>query len=193
MSMRIILAAQDKALADAWTTAFEGVDEVAIHRGSILDVPCDAVVSPANSFGFMDGGIDAVYLDRFGPALQDKVRWRILDGHGGELLVGAAELVETGEAAIPRLFAAPTMRVPMVLPSDSNNPYLATRAVLRLWRLGAVMEGRDAGRPIREVVSSVAFPGMGTGVGRLPPALCARQMRVAVDEHLVRGAFRFPT
>ena len=26
----------------------------------------DAIVSPANSFGFMDGGIDMVYSKRFG-------------------------------------------------------------------------------------------------------------------------------
>ncbi len=34
-----------------------------------LDVKCDAVVSPANSFGFMDGGIDLIYSHRFGTNL----------------------------------------------------------------------------------------------------------------------------
>jgi O-acetyl-ADP-ribose deacetylase (regulator of RNase III) len=42
------------------------LDFVTVHQVSILDVACDAVVSPANSFGFMDGGIDAVYLSLFG-------------------------------------------------------------------------------------------------------------------------------
>jgi len=34
------------------------------HR-SVLDRPVDEVVSPANSFGFMDGGLDWAYLQFF--------------------------------------------------------------------------------------------------------------------------------
>ena len=32
------------------------------------------------------------------------------------------------------------------------------------------------GTPVRERVSSIAFPGLGTGVGRVPPGTCARQV-----------------
>jgi len=187
--LQIVLAAPDAALALAWEAACGDLPGVTVHRGSIFDVACDAVVSPANSFGFMDGGIDALYVERFGEGVQSRVRRQILDRHGGELLVGSAEIVETGAAATPFLIAAPTMRVPMVLPHDSINPYLATRAVLRVWRQGQL----PAGDPVGERVRSVAFPGMGTGVGRLPPELCARQMRTALEEHLAPGAFRFPT
>jgi hypothetical protein len=59
--MQIILSAVDDDLANAWQRFCGDVDSVRIHHGSILDLECDAVVSPANSFGFMDGGIDAVY------------------------------------------------------------------------------------------------------------------------------------
>lgn len=59
--MEIILTALDGPLADAWSTHCGGLDFVKIHRGPIFDVKCDAVVSPANSFGFMDGGIDRLY------------------------------------------------------------------------------------------------------------------------------------
>ncbi len=68
--MNIALAAVDESLATAWQQFCGDVAGVTIHRGSILDVPCDAVVSPVNSFGFMDGGIDALYLDYFGPDIQ---------------------------------------------------------------------------------------------------------------------------
>ena len=37
--------------------------------------------------------------------------------------------------------------------------------------------GEHAGRPIREHVQSLAFPGLGTGIGRVSPELCARQVR----------------
>jgi O-acetyl-ADP-ribose deacetylase (regulator of RNase III) len=36
-------------------------------------------------------------------------------------------------------------------------------------------------------VKSVAFPGMGTGVGRVPPVNCALQMWVAIEEVVLRN------
>ncbi|MFO1055948.1 MAG: macro domain-containing protein [Dongiaceae bacterium] len=105
---------------------------------------------------------------------------RIAERHHGELLVGAAEIVETGDPATPWLIAAPTMRVPMILGRRTVNCYLATRAVLLLLRHGLQPDGPEAGRPVRECVGTVAFPGMGTGVGQVPAGICARQMRQAI-------------
>jgi O-acetyl-ADP-ribose deacetylase (regulator of RNase III) len=186
--MKIVLTAMENRLADAWEKACSGLDGVSVHRGSIFDVACDAVVSPANSFGFMDGGIDALYVDRFGIEVQTRLRRLILDRHHGELLVGAAEMVETGDPAQPFLIAAPTMRVPMVLGPETVNPYLATRAVLLLARYGALPTGESLSDRLR----TIAFPGMGTGVGRVPAVICARQMRAAIEE-VLPGRHRMPT
>lgn len=181
--MKIILSAVEEPLARAWETFCGDVPGVTIHRGSILDVACDAVVSPANSFGFMDGGIDALYLEYFGADIQMRVRRAICERHHGELVVGTAEIVETGHVRIPYLIAAPTMRVPMIL-RETVNPYLATRAALLLVRSGTFPDGAHAGAPVADVIHAVAFPGMGTGVGRVSPATCARQMRMAIDDVL---------
>src|SRR5215203_6191031 len=129
--MKLILSAVETSLADAWEKFCGDLDFVEIQRGSILDVDCDAVMSPANSFGFMDGGIDALYMNYFGSEIQTIVRRHIHEHHGGELIVGNADVVETGSDKIPFLVVAPTMRVPMVL-NESINPYLAARAVFRL-------------------------------------------------------------
>lgn len=185
--MKIVLAATESRLADAWEKAFAGLDDVSVHRGSIFDVACDAVVSPANSFGFMDGGIDALYLDRFGIEVQTRLRHLILDRHHGELLVGGAEVAETDDRAQPYLIAAPTMRVPMVLGPETVNPFLATRAVLLLAEHGTA----PTGERLSDCLRTIAFPGMGTGVGRVPAEICARQMRAAVDEILLDG-YRMP-
>jgi hypothetical protein len=72
IGMQFILAATEPLLADAWHKAFQGVENVQIHQGSIFDVSADALVSPANSFGFMDGGIDAQYSQAFGWDLSDE-------------------------------------------------------------------------------------------------------------------------
>ena len=176
--LSIILSAPDRQLERAWSEQFAGTVDVIVTDCSILDVDCDAVVSPANSFGFMDGGIDAIYSQHFGWDLQLKLRRKILDNHHGELLVGSAEIVETGDGRHPYLVAAPTMRVPMRLGKETINPYLATRAALLLAkRVGAIR--------------AIAFPGMGTGVGRVPAEICARQMRTAYDE-VILGSFRLP-
>jgi len=188
--MRIVLAAVGDDLADAWQRRCADLADVSIHRGSITDLSVDAVVSPANSFGFMDGGIDLLYSRHFGWQVQERLQELIRTRHHGELLVGTAEIVETSDTRIPFLIAAPTMRVPMVL-TNTVNPYLATRAALLLIRHGVVASGAAAGRRVSEVVRSVAFPGLGTGVGRVTPDVCARQVRAAIEE-VAAGDARFP-
>ena len=89
--------------------------------------------------------------------------------------MGAAEIVETGNVRIPFLIAAPTMRVPMKL-HDSVNPYLAARAVFLLIQHGMFDQGTLTGERISDAVKTVAFPGLGTGVGeighRRAPIMC---------------------
>lgn len=188
--MNIILTSVDDALADAWERFCGNLPFVSVHRGSIFDLSCDAVVSPANSYGFMDGGIDMLYTLEFGWQVQERLQAVIRDKHHGELLVGAAEIVETGNLALPFLIAAPTMRVPMIL-QHSVNPYLAARAALLLVKHGIFTEGAYAGEKIADFVGSVAFPGLGTGVGRIGPNTCARQVRAAIDAVLL-GQESFP-
>ena len=115
---------------------------------------------------------------------------RIKADHAGELLVGSATIVETEHESIPYLIAAPTMRVPMVL-DTSINPFLAARAVFALIRDGVFPSGANAGQPIHEHVQSVAIPGLGTGVGRVPPVQCSKQVRAAIED-IVRCKFSFP-
>lgn len=176
--LRLVLCAVDDALAEAWEAAADGRQEVYTHRGSTLDVPAEAVVSPANSYGWMRGGIDAIYAHTF-PAIEQHVRSAVLAYHGGELPVGQAVIVPTDMAAPAWLISAPTMREPGErLPQDTVHPYLAARAVFRMWRDGRLEDER----PVRAVVSTIAMPGLGTGIGGVPPSVCARQVMAAWDE-----------
>jgi O-acetyl-ADP-ribose deacetylase (regulator of RNase III) len=187
--MRIILTAMDDRLRNAWDQHCGELDGVDVHVGSILEVSCDAVVSPANSFGFMDGGIDLIYSRHFGWHVQDRLQELIKEHHHGELLVGSAEIVATDNDRIPFLIAAPTMRVPMIL-TQTASPYLAARAVLLLVKNGDFKSGSRRGTSVGDSVRTVAFPGLGTGVGRVPAEVCARQVRAAIED--VRGQTPFP-
>ena len=189
--MNIILTSVDAGLAEAWARFCGDLNCVTVQHGSIFDSACDAVVSPANSFGFMDGGIDLLYTQHFGWHVQDRLQAAIQAEHHGELLVGAAEIVETDNALLPFLIAAPTMRVPTILPGDTVSPYLAARAALLLVKHGTFAHGTYAGEKIADYVETIAFPGLGTGVGRVGPNTCARQMRAAIDA-VVLGRETFP-
>lgn len=59
--LRIVLAAVESPLAIAWERFCGDLSFVTVRRDLILDVATDAVVSPANSYGFMDGGKAPAY------------------------------------------------------------------------------------------------------------------------------------
>jgi O-acetyl-ADP-ribose deacetylase (regulator of RNase III) len=178
-----VLCAVEDELSRAWSAVAERHEELAVHSGSVLEVGADAVVSPANSYGSMRGGIDAVYAREL-PEVPERVRRAVLTYHGGELPVGEALVVPTGVAFPAWLISAPTMREPGAhLPPDTVHPYLAARAVFRLWRDGRVEDGT----PLRAVITTIAMPGLGTGVGGVTVENCARQVDVAWDEVFGEG------
>jgi hypothetical protein len=74
---------------------------------------------------------------------------------------------------------------------DTVNAYLAARAVLLLIKHGTFAIDPLKGEPVAAGVQSVAFPGLGTGVGRVGPNTCARQVRAAIDE-VIFGGGSFP-
>ncbi len=172
MNLHIILGDKNPELIAAWESAFAGVTNITIRGGNILLVEADALVSPANSFGFMDGGLDWSISEMLDWKIQPIVQKVIRKMHAGELLVGEAEIVRTGSERFPYLVCAPTMRVPQNV-ADTVNAFLATRAIFLATNKFNV---QNAGG-----IKSVAIPGLCTGVGRMPYERCAQQMRAAYD------------
>lgn len=184
--MKLILCDLNINLINSWYKFFKQDPNIEIINGSIFDVKCDALVSPANSFGFMDGGLDLKISQFFGWHVQEKLQKIIKEKYYGELIVGMAEIIETGHEKILYIISAPTMRVPMIL-KNSVNVYLATRAVLVLIKYGKFKNGKL----IKEKVKRVAIPGMGTGVGKVSYDICALQIKKAIDE-IFYEKYEFP-
>lgn len=181
-NLKIFLRDIDHGIVQAWTHHFAGLDNVEIDEGDIFRRSADAVVSPANSFGFMDGGIDMAYTRRLGWELSASLQDLIHAEHDGELPVGQAVILPTHDLDFPWLVSAPTMRVPQDV-SGTPNAYLAFRAALR-----AVREhNMSSAAPIR----SLLCPGLGTAIGQMHPDVCARQMRDAFDAVVLGQAPRF--
>jgi len=172
--MHYLLIDQNPRMVSAWRDFFGTEENVKILEGDLTTVTCDAIVSPANSFGFMDGGIDYAISTRLGWELQSSLQKIIKDLPEGELIVGKALILETGDDSIPYLVSSPTMRVPMSFNvSTSLNAYLAMKATL--------IETKHHPK-----ITSVAIPGFCTGVGKMHPQIAARQMYQAYKE-IVKG------
>jgi O-acetyl-ADP-ribose deacetylase (regulator of RNase III) len=155
-------------LVNAWVEAFEQFPEVTIQQGDLLAVARHCVVSPANSYGFMDGGIDAAYRAFFGVQIERTVQDAVTRRPEGHLPVGAGLVVRTGHNRVPYMIVAPTMTVPEQV--ESRNCYRALRAVLRV-------AGTDA-----EIGQDVYCPGLATGVGMVPPENAATEMALAYGD-----------
>ncbi len=165
--MQLTLCTLTTPMAEAWRHCFSREPAVAVVLGDILAQPGDAILSPANSFGFMAGGIDLLYRRHFGTQLEARLQAAIRTACAGELLVGQALVVATGQHPIRFMVSAPTMRVPGPI-AATVNVYLAFRAALR-----AVLE-----HPIERLL----VPALGAGSGGMPPLRVARQMHAAYRE-----------
>lgn len=181
-----------QTMVDGWKDHFQQYipDQIEVYKGDIFkDGPdADAIVSPANSFGFMDGGIDMIYSLHFGWQMQDRLQKVIREEYNGELLVGQAAIITTvdhhhrntvdwskfnGGRPIKYLISAPTMRVPLDV-ADTVNAYLAFRAVI------LAVERFNANHP-DDPIRSVLCPGLGTAIGLMPRDRCAYQMLKAYE------------
>ena len=165
---QIIFCDQKLELCQKVTEKFSEVDQIEIIHGDIFKVKTDALISPANSFGDMSGGIDRAIDNHYGGSAQKLLQHEIREEFFGELPVGMAILLEMGSSNFQYLIAAPTMRIPGILRKDSINVYLAMRAIL----VCALRYNEKHGFRIQKI----AIPGLGTGVGGMDFEESARQM-----------------
>lgn len=159
-------------MVNSWKREFSDFTDVKIISGSIFEIKVDALVSPANSFGIMDGGLDGKIRDQFGYQVEHNVRKNIQSMHFGELPVGAAIITETGSSKCKYVISAPTMRTPEDV-SNTINAYLAMKAILNV-----ALQNPE--------ISSVAIPGLCSLSGQMPPELVSRQMRIAYERIIQR-------
>jgi O-acetyl-ADP-ribose deacetylase (regulator of RNase III) len=143
--------------------------EIEIVVGNLLEAEADAIVNPANSRGLMGGGVAAAIKAAGGPAIEAEAiqqSW---------IPIGEAVFTTAGHLRFAGVIHAPTMEEPGT-EATVENVAAATMASLRL----ADSIGLE----------SIAFPGMGTGVGGLDFESAARAMISAIrrfqPQHLRR-------
>jgi len=174
--LQLILIDPKPELCVAFHNYFHDLPNVEVVAGYFQHLPeFDCMVSAANSFGLMDGGVDAAITEFFGDSLMERVQQRILDEYLGEQNVGTSIIVETNHPKHPFIAHTPTMRVPFQI-AHTDNVYRAMWAMLLAIRLHNLHA--------KQRIRVVACPGLGTRTGRVPLPEAARQMSLAYRNFL---------
>lgn len=178
-------------ITKSWVEDFDDFSNFHIIQKNIIDQYDElkndlnriGIVSPANSFGDMQGGIDLVYFTHFGYKLEENVICQIQEKKYGELVVGDSIIVNINTEVnnSDLLIVAPTMRIPMCI-KNTVNVYLAFRSVLI-----TIMEFNKTNI---NKINKVLVPGMGTGIGQLDSEICSMQMYKAYQS--ITSPNRYP-
>ena len=161
--MEIILLDNKKEMCQAWRKYFSEFKDVKIiceflEFADLDDVDC--YVSPANSYGLMDGGYDKALTMLFGVELQRRVQDYIISNLYGEQQVGSSIIVDIpGEKK--KLIHTPTMRVPARI-TDPEVIYTSMRSTLIC--------------ALKNNVGKIVIPAFGGATGRLLPDVIAEEM-----------------
>ena len=165
--MNLILCDTNSYLCNEWNKYFNNICNITIidNYVDLENMKYDCVVSPANSFGIMDGGFDGILIDYFGYELMKRVQDKIKAEYAGEQPVGTCLIVETGNKQHPYLAHTPTMRIPRII-KEYDTIYIAMRAML----LAVQKQGN---------IKTVLCTGLGTATGKVPAHIAAKQMYLA--------------
>jgi O-acetyl-ADP-ribose deacetylase (regulator of RNase III) len=166
--LKVVLVDVNPRVVQAWKSAFSDTPEVQVVHGSILDQDVDAWVTPTNSRGSMDGGVDAVIKRHLGAWIEKHVQQEIARLYQGTMPVGCATCVPTGADAPRFLISTPTMERSGQDVSETLNVALACAAAFQAIH---VQNRRQPGS-----ITSVALPGLGAATGRVPVRVCANLM-----------------
>jgi O-acetyl-ADP-ribose deacetylase (regulator of RNase III) len=186
--LKIYLRDLEKDMIDSWNVVFHdprlailaeahGYElDFDIKKGDITEIEdqVDVLVSPANGSGNMNGGIDGFYLQKFGRRLETDVIEQIRKRHHGLLPVGKSVIISMRRYSdkFRFLISSPTMLLPGK-PVEPLSTFLAFKSTLET--IQAFNEKSKL------PITSLACPGLGTGVGEVPFFRSALQMRAAID------------
>lgn len=205
MTFKLILSAIKPDLFEAFKKHFAQFPQV-----EIVNVPfekvmhrSDCVVSAANSFGLMDGGVDQCITDYFGVQMMKRVQQMVIEEYWGEQPVGTSMIVRGNEnfefiqnPDLPHekqelkknkyVAHTPTMRVPMDI-NKTSYVYSAMKAMLiAVEKHNMEVDGfkKYNMQDHKTRIDVVVCPGLGTNAGRVPAEEAAKMMSLALYHFL---------
>jgi len=129
--------------------------QIIVKKANITRLQCDAIVNPANSTGYMGGGAAGAIRRAGGNEIENAAVKQ------APIPIGHAVVTTAGLLPCNAVIHAPTMNRPAERTNERN-----VRAAVK-----SALKCAD-----KEGFNSIAFPGMGTGVGMVPENLSAKVM-----------------
>jgi O-acetyl-ADP-ribose deacetylase (regulator of RNase III) len=139
---------------------------ITVTTGDITKLKVDAIVNPANSQLIMGGGVAGAILRAGGREIQEEAVKK------APVPVGKAIATRAGKLKAKYVIHAPTMERP-AMTTGKEEVKLAMRGALKC---AYQLDNK-----------SVAFPGMGTGVGGLDVKEAAQAMVDEIKKHIESG------
>ncbi len=171
-NMKIYLLDRNLAMTESWQEYFKDMPNFEIVCDDFAHFmehnQVDCVVSPANSFGLMDGGYDLAITKWFGVNLPRKVQQYILSNFYGEQPVGTSIIIDTDNDGV-KLIHTPTMRSP----SRIRDP-LVIYQCMRTCLMTALSKG----------INSIVIPAFGGAAGEVEYGVIANMMYRAYKQLL---------
>lgn len=140
--------------------------KVTVTVGDITQQPTDAVVNPANSLLIMGGGVAGAIKRAGGQEIENEARQH------APIPVGKAIVTTAGKLKAKYVIHAPTMERPAMAIGKDN---------VRLAMKGALYCAEQT------KIRSLAFPGLGTGVGGFRLEEAANIMISVLKDHIDKG------
>ncbi|OJJ68015.1 hypothetical protein ASPBRDRAFT_199713 [Aspergillus brasiliensis CBS 101740] len=183
------------------TTTSPQFPKITFHNCSLSYLPptihFDAIISPANSYGRLDGGFDDAISRAFSPttdylALTRHAQGILYRDYRGYLPPGSCTLISIPGEFIPRsknvwgtryLALCPTMRVPQDVRWDREIVYECVWSLLcAVDRHNSDVERSPNGRQSR--IDSLLMTPFATGCGFVSPEKWAKQMILALNHYI---------
>lgn len=161
---KIYLLDISRKMTEAWKKKFKDHPEITIvcddfkHFMDTHNIEC--VVSPANSYGFMDGGYDLAITNYFGDALQKSVQRYIRYHLYGEQPIATSILFDIPNTKM-KLIHTPTMQ--------KGEPIVDKRVVYQCMRTTLICA-------LSNKIGSIVIPAFGGLCGHISPQDVADQM-----------------
>ena len=162
--MKIYLLDRNFNMIREWEKYFYDVPNVEIvyddFENFMKTHKVDCVVSPANSFGLMDGGYDLAISKWFGEGLMESVQSYIINNYYGEQPVATSFTLDSTVEGV-KLIHTPTMREP-----DEIKEPLVVYQCMRTTLIEA----------IKNNIQEIVIPSFGGGTGCLKHEIIAKMM-----------------
>jgi O-acetyl-ADP-ribose deacetylase len=133
--------------------------KIIVEKKSLTAMEVDAIVNPANSYGQMGGGVAGVIKKTGGAQIEKDAMAQ------APIAIGEAVITGAGKLKCKWVLHAPTMEQPAQR-TNKEKVFRAATAAIELAK--------------KKNIKSIAFPGMGTGVGKVKPDDAARAIVDAV-------------